>query len=226
MVRQTPLVALPPLRFPAVDVICSKIHSQDLKKVQEYYTYLSGLNLADQTDVNDENGLEVDILLGGDQMYNFFTSREVRGGGGKEKPGPTGYETGLGYVLSGPIDLPDRRVRARINFAATHVLHVACTEQSMDDKISMMWDLDSVGIRETQTVYEAFQENITQEDNGRYTEENGRVLPDNYDLSIKRLQSLIHRLKKEPEIINEYQQVISQQLQDGVIEEVDTSPKP
>ena len=49
-----------------MDVICSKIQSQDLKKVKEYYTYLSGLNLADQTDVNDENGLEVDILIGGD----------------------------------------------------------------------------------------------------------------------------------------------------------------
>ena len=77
----------------------------------------------------------------------------------------------------------------------------------------------------------AFQENITQEENGRYTvrlpfKENGRVLPDNSDLSIKRLQSLIHRLKKEPEIINEYQQVISQQLQDGVMEEVDMSPEP
>ena len=50
----------------------------------------------------------------------------------------------------------------------------------MDDKISMMWDLDSVGIREPQTVYEAFQENITQEENGQYTirlpfKDNGRV---------------------------------------------------
>ena len=88
-----------------------------------------------------------------------------------------------------------------------------------------------MGIREPQTVYEVFQKNITQEKNVRYTvqlpfKENGRVLPDNFDLSIKRLQSLIHRLKKEPEILNEYQQVISQQLQDGVIEEVGTSPEP
>ena len=97
---------------------------------------MSGLNLADQTDVNDENGLEVDILIGGNQMYKFFTGREVRGENGKL--GPIAYETGPGYVLSGPIDLPDRRVRTKINFAATHVLHVACTEQSLDNKISMM----------------------------------------------------------------------------------------
>ena len=63
----------------AMDVICSKIHSQDLKKVQQQYTYLSGLNLADQKDVSEEYGLEVDIPIGGDQMYNFFTGREVRG---------------------------------------------------------------------------------------------------------------------------------------------------
>ena len=52
---------------------------------------MSGLNLADQTDVNDENGLEVDILIGGDQMYKFFTGREVRED--KGKPGPIAYET-------------------------------------------------------------------------------------------------------------------------------------
>ena len=78
------------------------------------------------------------------------------------KTGPVAYETALGYVLSCPIDLPDRRVKTKINFEATYVLHVACTEQSLDDKISMMWDLDSVGIREPQTVYEAFQDSITQ----------------------------------------------------------------
>ena len=44
----------------------------------------------------------------------------------------------------GAIDLPERRVKTKINFAATHVLQVACIEQSLDDKISMMWDLDSV----------------------------------------------------------------------------------
>ena len=33
-------------------------------------------------------------------------------------------------------------------------------------------------------------------------------------------------MKKEPKILHEYQQVISQQLQDGVIEEVDTRPEP
>ena len=189
----------------AVDVICSKIQSQDLKKVQEYYTCLSGLNLGDKTDASDETGLGVDILIGGDQMYKVFTGREVRGE--KGKPGPIAYEIGLGYVLSGRIDLPDRRVKTKINFAATHVLHAACTEQSLDDKISMMWDLHSMGTREPQTVYEAFQENITQEENGQYTvwlpfKDNGRLLPDNHDLSIKRLQSLIHRLKKEPEILN------------------------
>ena len=130
----------------AVDIICSKIQLQDLKKVQEHYTYLSSLNFADQTDVSDENGLESDILIGGDQMYKFFTGREVLGE--KGKPVPTAYETGLGYVLSGSIDLPERRVTTKINFAATHVLHVACTEQSLDDKMSMTWDLDTVGIRE------------------------------------------------------------------------------
>ena len=83
-------------------------------------------------------------------MYKFFIGREVRGRGGeKGKPGQIAYETSLGYVLSGPIDLPNRGVRTKINFAATHILHVACTEQSLDDKSSMMWDLGFCGYTRT-----------------------------------------------------------------------------
>ena len=69
---------------------------------------MSGLNLADQTDASDESGLEVDVLTGGDQMYKFFTGREVRGQ--KGKPRPIVYKTGPGYALSGPTDLPQRGV--------------------------------------------------------------------------------------------------------------------
>ena len=68
---------------------------------------MSGLNLADQTDVNDENGLEVDILTGGDQMYKFFT-------GEKGKPEPIAYETGLGYVLVAPLICPIEELEQRL----------------------------------------------------------------------------------------------------------------
>ena len=69
------------------------------------------MNLADQTDVMDENGLEVNILIDGDQMYKTDT-------------GLIAYKTGQGYVIGGPIDPLERRFKTNINFTATHVLHV------------------------------------------------------------------------------------------------------
>ena len=45
-------------------------------------------------------------------------------------------------------------------------------------------------------------------------------LPDNYQLSKTRLESLVRRLKPNPELFRQYDQVIQEQLEDNVIEPV------
>ena len=47
------------------------------------------------------------------------------------------------------------------------------------------------------------------------------VLPDNYQLSEKRLKHLLTRLRKDPEILQEYDNVIKEQLKEGMVEVVD-----
>lgn len=46
-------------------------------------------------------------------------------------------------------------------------------------------------------------------------------LPDNYELSLIRLNSLVRRLRKEPPILKEYNQVFEDQLRERIIERVD-----
>ena len=46
-------------------------------------------------------------------------------------------------------------------------------------------------------------------------------LPDYYDLSLNRLRHLQQRLVKQPELLMEYNHIISDQLQKGIIEQVD-----
>ena len=46
-------------------------------------------------------------------------------------------------------------------------------------------------------------------------------LPDNYELSLGRLNSLVRRLRKEPSILKEYNQVFEKQLHEKIIERVD-----
>ena len=51
-------------------------------------------------------------------------------------------------------------------------------------------------------------------------------LPDNYNLSLRRLQSLLRRLKLKPEQLKEYDHVIRDQLKRRIVEKVDLSNKP
>ena len=74
---------------------------------------------------------------------------------------------------------------------------------------------------------ETFKESITFR-NHRYEvrlpwKEDHDLLPDNYTLSLCRLQSLLRRLRLKPEQLKEYDHVIKDQLARGIIERVDSS---
>eukprot|EP00112_Aurelia_sp_Birch-Aquarium-sp1_P019023 Seg4627.3 transcript_id=Seg4627.3/GoldUCD/mRNA.D3Y31 product="hypothetical protein" protein_id=Seg4627.3/GoldUCD/D3Y31 len=134
---------------------------------------------------------------------------------GEQGEGLLAQETGLGWVLSGrvPCGGPGD-LESCTNFVSTHVLKVG-TEvlpvvddaDSANNLVNKLWDLESIGIREKDTVQEAFVKNITKED-GKYCvklplKEQHTLLPDNYDLSLSRLNSLVKRLRRDPETLKE-----------------------
>ena len=86
------------------------------------------------------------------------------------------------------------------------------------------WDLESLGIR-PRSVYEEFQERITFENNKYEVDLPWKVphppLPDNYDLSVKRLSNLLKCLHQDPEVFREYDSVIREQLRKGIVEVVE-----
>ena len=94
-------------------------------------------------------------------------------------------------------------------------------------KLQNFWDLDSLRIKEQEkSVYENFTEDIKFEDN-RYTvklpfKQDHPTIPHNYYLSLKRLNSLRIRLDINKELLQNYDNVIKEQLQLGIIEKVDT----
>ena len=45
--------------------------------------------------------------------------------------------------------------------------------------------------------------------------------PNDYDLSLKRLNGLLRRLKQEPDILTEYNSVIKTQLQQGIVKPIE-----
>ena len=93
--------------------------------------------------------------------------------------------------------------------------------------VEQLWDLESVGIREKDTVHGSFIKNISR-DCDKYcvklpVKEHHDLLPDNYNLSLTRLKSSLKRLRRDPETFKEYDKIIRDQERDGIIERVDLS---
>ena len=96
----------------------------------------------------------------------------------------------------------------------------------LEREIKHFWDLETLGIKHDEpTVYEKFTEDITH--NGERYEvklpfkESHPILPDNYQLSKTRLESLLQWLKSKQEVLKHYDEVIQEQLEKNIIEPVD-----
>ena len=67
-----------------------------------------------------EQDAEIDLLIGSDQMWQFFSGQKISG---KSGVGPVAFETSLGWVLSGPVEgKHDPNLPSATNFVETHVL--------------------------------------------------------------------------------------------------------
>ena len=179
-----------------------------------------------------EENLIVDILICVDQYWNIANG-EVRRG----ESGPVAMNTRFGWTLSGPVENATRSETHSVNLAATHVLRIATRRDEMDVhemelnmKLCTFWELESIGIKqEENSVLGTFKETITFT-NQRYQvglpwKEAHDPLPDNHSLSQRRLQSFLKRLGQKPEQLDEYDRVIKDQLDKGIIERVEQSEK-
>ena len=200
-----------------VPVICSPVSNQEIQSAVECYPYLQGLQLA----CGAVNGtVSVDLLIAADHYWSVFTGRIIRG----DPSGPVALETMLGWVLSEPAAV--RAESCTINLSATHVLEIESGDIShVQDDLQKFWDLETLGIRDTETsVHDKFSNEI------RFTGEryqvklpfkdNHPMLSDNYTNASRRLATVIKKLKTQPEILEQYDQVIKEQLESGVVEEV------
>jgi hypothetical protein len=142
-------------------------------------------------------------------------------------------------VLSGPVEnaTEDAGQESSVNFSATYVLKIEAhiyQESEMEDiksELSRFWDLETIDILNNElSVYDKFKSEVKQRD-GRYEvslpfKEEHPPLPDNYESSKKRLTALVHRLQQKPDVLQSYDDVIQDQLKNGVIEKVNEEESP
>ena len=191
---------------------------------EENYPHLQCLRRADNSHGDEQ--LNIDILIGANFYWHFVSGSVIRCPGS----GPVALSTRLGYVLSGPVGIPvQEQGDSTVNLTETHVFKISNSvieeENSLVRDVKLFWDLETLGIKHDEpTVYEKFIEDITH--NGeRYEVKlpfkgSHPILPDNYQLSKTRLESLLRRLKSKPEVFKHYDEVIQEQLGKSIIEPV------
>ena len=153
--------------------------------------------------------------------------------------GPVAVESKLGWILLGPVPREDMS-SVSTNVVSSHTLHVntqletnIVTSNRSDDllveQVKQFWELESIRVLPNEgTVHDKFLDSIHQVE-GRYEvnlpwKEHHRLLPDNYEVAISRLNSVLKRLKKKqqtPELLQEYNYIIEEQSERGIVSDVD-----
>ena len=202
-----------------VPTICEPLVGQPISACVAQNPSFKELNLADNAD--GASSLHIDLLIGSDYYWDLVTGSICRGNGGL-----AAIQTKLGWVLSGPV--PGQNLGKRSANLTTHVLRAdarVSDTMSLDAQLRAFWELESLGIsKQGRSVYEDFANDVSYT-NGRYKvslpwKGFNQPLPDNYHLSVKRLQGLLRRLRQDPEILREYDSSIKEQLQKGIVEAV------
>ena len=97
-------------------------------------------------------------------------------------------------------------------------------KQEIDSNLHKLWDLDSIGIREEDKVHESVLDDIAFT-GSRYSvglpwKLGHKPLPSNYNVCLLRLKSQVKKSEQTPEIFDKYNEIISQQVSEGIIEQV------
>ena len=201
-------------------VICSTLPSP---VNTQQFPHLKDLELADASD--GVQG-EIDVLIGSDFYWNFVEGGIVQG-----KKGPTAINSKLGWLLSGPTPGSIHNSTIVSNVIVTGGVLEATSSSDNEELTTVLrrfWDTEALGIQETpneSTIDQDFLKDIKYE-KGHYEVplpwiRDCSELPCHYNLSFNRLKYLHSKLLRRPELLKEYNSILQEQLQKGIIERVE-----
>ncbi|XP_064638310.1 uncharacterized protein LOC135494325 [Lineus longissimus] len=177
-------------------------------------THLHGLRLAHP--LSNENPFDISILIGSDFYWDFVEGPIVKG------IGPIAVQSKLGYMLSGPVD-QSNTVSNR-----PRILNVSNNTREDEIRLQQYWDLETLDITDDSIDPVPLDYKSYCETHLHYTE-NGYVsqlpwkvehapLPTNYNVALKRTRNMVRKLT--PELCQVYDDILSDQIKRGFIEEI------
>ncbi|XP_028409237.1 uncharacterized protein LOC114531819, partial [Dendronephthya gigantea] len=193
------------------------------------YPHLEGLELADDNLLSDGASSEIDILIGSDHYYDIVTGEIERGA-----EGPCAVNSEFCWLVCGSAKNRNYWGNETVtNFVAEqqdvllYDAFVTDEQKDLTELLGKFWNTEAIGIKEeTDMAEKQFLKNVRYDEvqqryqvglpwkDGCMPETNG------YTQCVKRLNNVYSRLKAEPELLSEYDHVIQQQLQTGIIEQV------
>ena len=139
-----------------VPLPCSPSVNQAIQFAQQSYSHLEDLKQP-----SEDCGSEVNVLIGNDFYWSFFTGDTKRG-----ESGPVVMKTSLGWVLSGPLpQTPGSDTDAHLVTSHTLRLDTSCddivTERRIYyprlEQVTKFWELEAIGVStQEETVHEKF----------------------------------------------------------------------
>ncbi len=189
------------------------VSNPQYKQILAKYSHLRGITMADQ---DQKAELPIHLIIGASEYAKIKTENKPRIG----KPGePVGELTRLGWALISPGAEIDG---SKMFFAKSSLADY--------DKLC---SLNVLSLRNSEgnesSVYSEFKEQLNQSPDGFY--ETGLIwkntkqeLPDNKDGSRARLNKLLQKLQQQPELFEQYDQIMRDQQENGIIEEAEKEP--
>ncbi|XP_060555869.1 uncharacterized protein LOC132716581 [Ruditapes philippinarum] len=182
--------------------------------------YLKGLKLAHP--VSGDEDFDIEILIGADHYWDVIQDQVIRG------DGPTAILSKIGYLLSGPL-----KTGTLINSTSIPVSMMNVITMKTQDVVNLekFWEVESIGVEQKpnqQLNFEKtreYQDNSITYSNGQYIaklpwKDDHPFLSSNENISRRRTMNVINRLKKDPELLKKYGDIIYEQEQRGFIEKV------
>ena len=196
----------------------SHVRNEHLELVKGEYSHLRELWLSDVCKGDDV--LEIDVLIGADNLWVFQSGKVVKGNDDE----PVAVDTCLGWVVGSPLKGSSEFKTTSVNFVSRSGNQNA---SNIGYDVNKLWDLETLGVKEFNDAHEALIDKI------KFNGSNYSVklpwkqghghLSTNYSNSLARMKGQIKRLANEPKLLNEYDTIIREQLNSGVIEKVGES---
>ena len=141
-------------------LICSPLKKQPLNYVQNLPEFAKS-NFPNTGDTENE----IDLLIGSDFYWSLVTGNVKA----LEKSSLVAIETKLGWVFSGPVDIPHS---ANMNVSTTSEAHVVLMLDNKakinESHLSKFWDLETLGITPDELCGEPLIDPVKLNEKGRY----------------------------------------------------------